>query len=69
MNHVALLIPLNNYFINRIRYTESLVKKFGLHNLLPGTVNDLELSKDFLSMMIEKGTLIQNVTHSLPDIF
>ena len=67
-NHAALLIPLGIYFINRIWYTKSLAKKFVLHKLPPGTVNDLELFKKFLSMMSDKGTSIQNVTQSLPDI-
>ena len=69
LNHAAFLIPLSRYFLNRIRHTESLAKKFGPQKLPSGTINDLELFKDLLSMMSSKGNSIQNVTHSLPDIF
>ena len=69
LNHAAFLIPLSRYFLNRIRHTESLAKKFGPQKLPLGTIRDLELFKDMLSMMSSKGTSIQNITYSLPDMF
>ena len=69
LNHAAFLIPLSRYFLNRIRHTESLAKKFGPQKLPPGTRKDLELFKDLLSIMSNKGTPIQNITHSSPDMF
>lgn len=69
LNHAAFIIPLSRYFLNRIRHTDKLAKKYGPQKLSNGTRNDLELFKDFLSIMSDKGTAIENVTHSIPDIF
>ena len=69
LNHAAFLIPLSRYSLNRIRHTESLAEKFGPQKLSLGTRKDLELFKDLLTIMSNKGTSIQNITHSLPDMF
>ena len=68
LNHAALLIPLGRYFLNRTQYTESLVKKFVPQKLPFRTVNGLELFKDLLSMMSNKGAEIQDITYSTPNI-
>ena len=69
LNHAAFIIPLSRYFLNRLRHTESLSKKFGPQKLSQGTREDILLFKDFLSIMNLKGSSIQNITHSLPDVF
>ena len=69
LNHAAFLISLSRNFLNRIRHTELLSKKFGPQKLSLGVINDFELFKNLLSIMNNKGTSIQNITHSLPDIF
>ena len=69
LNHAAFIIPLSRYFLNRIRHTERLANKYGPQTLSEGTKNDLDLFKDLLSIMSDTGTSIQNITHSLPDIF
>lgn len=69
LNHAAFIIPLSRYFLNRLRHTEMLSKKFGPQKLSQGTREDISLFKDFLSIMSTEGSSIQNITHSLPDIF
>ena len=68
LNHAAFIIPLSRYFLNRIRHSEKMAAKFGPQKLSLGTKGDLELFKDFLSIMSDRGTSIQNITHSAPDI-
>ena len=69
LNHAAFIIPLSRYFLNRLRHTETLSKKFGPQKLSQGTREDISLFKDLLSIMSLEGSSIQNITHSLPDIF
>lgn len=69
LNHAAFIIPLSRYFLNRLRHTEFLAKKFGPQKLSPGTKADVNLFKDLLAIMSIRGSSIQNITHSLPDIF
>ena len=69
LNHAAFIIPLSRYFLNRLRHSELLAKKFGPQKLSQGTREDILLFKDFLSIMSLEGSAIQNITHSLPDIF
>ena len=69
VNHAAFIIPLSRYFLNRLRHTKLLSKKFGQQKLSNGTKEDIIIFKDLLAIMSTEGTSFQNITHSLPDIF
>ena len=69
LNHAAFIIPFSQYFLNRIRYQMTLAKKFGPQKLSDSTKEDLNLFKEFLSLMSTNGVSITNITFSLPDFF